>query len=84
MALPLKSGFPNIAQLSNAYLKYWNPGREPGGKINRGFVRTLLLHLNSARSGDTQWRQSYSSPAKRGKGEGGGGGSVAVHTVCFD
>lgn len=35
-------------------------------------MRTLLLHLNSARSGDTQWRQSYSSPAKRGRGEGGG------------
>lgn len=42
--------------------------REPGSKINRGFVRTVLLHLNSARSGDTQRRQSYSSPAKRGRG----------------
>lgn len=30
----------------------------------------MLLHLNSARSGDTQRRQSYSSPANRGEGGG--------------
>lgn len=52
------------------YLKYSNPRREPRNKINRGFVGIVLLHLNSARSGDTQCRQSYSSPAKREKGGG--------------
>lgn len=52
------------------YLKYSNPRREPRNKINRGFVGIVLLHLNSARSGDTQCRQSYSSLAKREKGGG--------------
>lgn len=51
----------------------------PRGEINRGFARTELLHLNSARSGDTQRSPSYSSPAEQGKRRG-----RAVHTVRFD
>lgn len=70
MALPYECGLLNFAGPSCAYRKYSNPGRElRRKKINRGFVRTVLLHLNSARSGDTRHRQSYSSPAKLRGGE---------------